>query len=67
MTRSSDPTSQPRAAGTVDAVLAAIDADVPPKRLLLGSLAFDLVLPACEQRMSVWRDWEITSRSADAA
>jgi NAD(P)-dependent dehydrogenase (short-subunit alcohol dehydrogenase family) len=67
VTSATDPAGRPGAAHTISAVLAAIDADTPPKRLLLGSQAFDGVLQVYEQRMSAWRDWETVSRSADAA
>ncbi len=62
-----DASRQPGAAETVDAVLAAVDADFPRIRLLLGSQAFDIVLPTYERRVQTWRDWEQTTRSADAS
>ena len=67
VTGATDPATRPGAADTVGALLAAVDTDTPPKRLLLGSGAFDGVLQVYEQRMSAWREWEAVSRSADAA
>jgi hypothetical protein len=59
-------TGKPPASATAGAVLAAIDADEPPTRLLLGSSAYNLVLTTYEQRVQTWRDWETVTRSADA-
>lgn len=58
-------TPRPEAAVTVGAFLAAIDSDTPPKRLILGSQAFDLALNTYDQRVNAWREWETVSRSAD--
>lgn len=64
-TDESSPAS-PQAIDTVEAVMTAIDADNPPVRLLLGSLAFDWVVGVTEQRVQTWRNWEEVTRSADA-
>jgi len=61
-----DPATLPAPSATVDAVLAAIDAEQPPARLILGSSTFDQILPAYERRLKTWRDWETVTRSADA-
>ncbi|HWH31410.1 MAG TPA: SDR family NAD(P)-dependent oxidoreductase [Egibacteraceae bacterium] len=58
------PSAQPDPSLTVPAVLAAVDADEPPLRLLLGSFAFDMVVPIVERRVQDWRAWEDLSRSA---
>jgi NAD(P)-dependent dehydrogenase (short-subunit alcohol dehydrogenase family) len=55
----------PPAEASVLAVLAAVDAEQPPARLLLNSDAYDLALGTYEQRMQAWRQWETLSRSAD--
>lgn len=60
------PTGKPPATATAGALLAVVDADEPPTRLLLGSRAYDLVLTTYEQRVQTWRDWETVTRSADA-
>ncbi|WP_410631204.1 SDR family oxidoreductase [Amycolatopsis sp. cmx-4-83] len=51
---------------TIAAVLAAVDAEQPPLRLLLSSTAYDLAQNIYAGRQKVWADWESTSRSADA-
>jgi NAD(P)-dependent dehydrogenase (short-subunit alcohol dehydrogenase family) len=57
----------PTAQDSVAAVLAAVDADEPPTRLLLTSVAYDMVQHVYEQRVQTWKAWEQTSRSADAS
>lgn len=46
-------------------VLAVVDADEPPLRILVGDLAADAVLPLTEERLAGWRRWEDLGRSAD--
>ena len=46
------------------AVFAAIDAETPPRRLLLGSGAYDIVQGVYAERLKTWAEWEDTSRSA---
>ncbi|MEV0895067.1 SDR family NAD(P)-dependent oxidoreductase [Promicromonospora sp. NPDC050262] len=45
-------------------VLAVVDADEPPLRILVGDLAADAVLPITEKRVAAWRRWEDLGRSA---
>ena len=45
-------------------VLAVVDADEPPLRILVGDLAVDAVLPITQERISAWRRWEELGRSA---
>jgi NAD(P)-dependent dehydrogenase (short-subunit alcohol dehydrogenase family) len=66
VSQSAGPAGKPPASATASAVLAVVDADEPPARLLLGSAAYNLVLPAYERRLQTWRDWETVTRSADA-
>jgi len=66
VSQAAGPTGKPPTSATASAVLAAVDADEPPARLLLGSSAYDLVLPIYERRLQAWRDWETVTRSADA-
>ncbi|MEV5527646.1 SDR family NAD(P)-dependent oxidoreductase [Streptomyces prunicolor] len=61
-----DPATLPAPSATVAAVLAVIDAEQPPTRLVLGSSTFDQILPTHERRLKTWRDWESVTRSADA-
>ncbi|MBE1878287.1 SDR family oxidoreductase [Myceligenerans pegani] len=55
----------PEAEDSVEAMLAAVDAEEPPLRLIFASRGYDMVLAVHEQRMATWRDWEKISRSAD--
>jgi NAD(P)-dependent dehydrogenase (short-subunit alcohol dehydrogenase family) len=55
----------PTAQDSVGAVLAAVDAEEPPTRLLLSSQAYDTALHVYDQRVQTWKAWEQTSRSAD--
>jgi NAD(P)-dependent dehydrogenase (short-subunit alcohol dehydrogenase family) len=59
--------TQPTAADSVAAVLAAVDAEQPPTRLLLSSQAYGMALHTYDQRVKTWKAWEDTSRSADAS
>lgn len=45
-------------------VLAVVDADEPPLRILVGDLAADAVIPITEERLAAWRRWEDLGRSA---
>lgn len=45
-------------------VLAVVDADEPPLRILVGDLAAGAVLPITEERVDAWRRWEALGRSA---
>jgi NAD(P)-dependent dehydrogenase (short-subunit alcohol dehydrogenase family) len=46
------------------AVFAVVDAETPPRRLLLGGSAYDIVQGVYAERVKSWADWEDTSRSA---
>lgn len=52
---------------TTSAVLAVVDADNPPLRLLLSSQAYDIAHTVHAQRLKTWSEWETTSRSAAPA
>lgn len=45
-------------------VLAVVDTDEPPLRILVGDLAVDAVLPITEERVAAWRRWEDLGRTA---
>jgi len=49
---------------TTAAVFAAIDADTPPRRLLLSGTAYDIAQNTYAERVKTWSEWEQTSRSA---
>lgn len=57
--------THPHPNASTDAVLTAIDAELPPARLVLGSSGIQTVLAAYEQRITTWREWEQLSRSID--
>ncbi|MGW5687394.1 SDR family oxidoreductase [Nonomuraea sp. NPDC003754] len=57
--------SEPRLAA--QAVLALVDSDEPPLRLLLGSMVYDLAFDISRQRMDTWAGWERVSRAAEHA
>ena len=54
----------PEASASADAILAVVDAEDPPLRLLLNSLAYDTVTGVYRSRLDVWAAWEETSRAA---
>jgi len=54
----------PEPSTTAAAVLAVVDAENPPLRLLLSGLAYDMVQNAYKQRQQTWSEWETTTRSA---
>ena len=56
--------TQPGPDDTTAAVFAAIDAENPPKRLLLSGTAFDIAQNVYADRVKTWSEWEETSRSA---
>jgi len=62
--RSSGAHTAPGPDATTDAVFAAIDAENPPRRLLLSGTAFDIAQRVYADRVQTWKDWEDTSRSA---
>jgi NAD(P)-dependent dehydrogenase (short-subunit alcohol dehydrogenase family) len=51
---------------TTAAVLAVVDAENPPLRLLLSGGAYDIAQGLYQQRVKTWSEWEATSRSAQA-
>ncbi|MGI5499868.1 SDR family oxidoreductase [Lentzea sp. CA-135723] len=50
---------------TVQAILAVVDAENPPLRLLLSGQAFEVARHLYNQRLATWAKWEETSRSTD--
>jgi NAD(P)-dependent dehydrogenase (short-subunit alcohol dehydrogenase family) len=56
--------TQPGPDDTTAAVFAAIDAENPPRRLLLSGTAYDIAQQVYQDRIKTWQDWEGTSRSA---
>jgi NAD(P)-dependent dehydrogenase (short-subunit alcohol dehydrogenase family) len=64
--RSAENSGAPVAKDSVPAILAAVDADEPPSRLLLTSQAVQIVVPQVEERVRGWRAWADTSALADA-
>ncbi|MFF0413138.1 SDR family NAD(P)-dependent oxidoreductase [Kitasatospora sp. NPDC004745] len=57
--------SDPELAAT--ALLALVDSDRPPLRLLLGSMVYDLAFDIARTRMETWAAWEPVSRAAERA
>ncbi|MCG6498726.1 SDR family NAD(P)-dependent oxidoreductase [Kitasatospora sp. A2-31] len=57
--------SDPKLAAT--ALLALVDSDEPPLRLLLGSMVYDLAFDLARTRMDTWAQWEAVSRAAEHA
>ncbi|WP_405360312.1 SDR family NAD(P)-dependent oxidoreductase [Kitasatospora sp. NBC_00085] len=51
-------------AKAADAVLALVDSDRPPLRLVLGSAMYDVAQDAADRRKADWAGWEATSRAA---
>ncbi|EME62542.1 short chain dehydrogenase [Rhodococcus ruber BKS 20-38] len=68
-------TAATSAAGGVDsepalaaaAVRAAVDSDVPPRRLILGSVVYDAAVGLAQDRIRDWAAWEKVSRAAEHA
>lgn len=57
--------SDPRLAAA--AILALVDSDDPPLRLLLGSMVYDLAHELSRRRLEAWAAWEQVSRAAEHA
>ncbi|MCW2877987.1 MAG: short-chain dehydrogenase/reductase, partial [Sphaerisporangium sp.] len=57
----------PAPSTTASAVLAVVDAENPPLRLLLSSFAYDVAQSVYGQRQQTWSEWEATSRAAGGA
>lgn len=53
-------------AGVVRTTLDIADVDRPPLRVLVGSMAFEIVTGINQQRLAAWGEWESTSRAADS-
>jgi NAD(P)-dependent dehydrogenase (short-subunit alcohol dehydrogenase family) len=51
-------------AATTAAIMKVVDADDPPLRLLLGTLAMQLCRSAYEERLKTWAAWDEISRAA---
>ncbi|MFE2723568.1 SDR family NAD(P)-dependent oxidoreductase [Kitasatospora sp. NPDC059327] len=50
-----------------EALLALVDSEEPPLRLLLGSMVYDLAFDIARGRMETWAAWEKVSRAAEHA
>ena len=48
-----------------EAILAVVDAENPPLRLLLGDFATQIVPQVYEKRLQTWKDWDQVSKDAD--
>ena len=48
-----------------EALMKLLQSDNPPRRLILGSVIFDLVRNTYHERIKTWEDWESVSRSAE--
>lgn len=48
-----------------EALMKLVESENPPRRLILGSLIFDLVRDTYKERIKTWEDWEAVSRSAE--
>ena len=57
--------SAPQLAAQV--VMALVNSDHPPLRLLLGSMVYDVAFNLSQQRMDTWAKWEQVSRAAEKA
>ena len=52
------------AEATAEAILAVVDAQTPPLRLLLGDTALQIAEHAYADRLATWRQWESVSKAA---
>ncbi|GAA3597711.1 SDR family oxidoreductase [Kineosporia mesophila] len=59
-----DPSTTGDATATAPAVLAVVDAERPPLRLLLGDWVLDRVKSVYAERVSTWEQWAPVSRAA---
>ncbi|MFC4376395.1 SDR family NAD(P)-dependent oxidoreductase [Nocardia halotolerans] len=50
-----------------EALLRLVDAEEPPRRLLLGDMVYDLAFDLTRAKMATWSAWEQTSRAAERA
>ncbi|MDQ3786752.1 MAG: SDR family NAD(P)-dependent oxidoreductase [Actinomycetota bacterium] len=49
------------------AVVALVNSDDPPLRLLLGDMAYDLAVELTNRKLATWAEWEEVSRAAEHA
>jgi NAD(P)-dependent dehydrogenase (short-subunit alcohol dehydrogenase family) len=54
-------------AATAPAILALVDAELPPLRLFLGVGVLDATRASYERRMQTWEQWDDVARAAQAA
>ena len=59
-----DPSTFGKPEATGKAILAAVDAEQPPLRLVLGSVTLPMFRAAYSQRLKTWDEWEVVSDSA---
>jgi hypothetical protein len=51
---------------TADAILAIVDAEEPPLRVIFGALPLQILRNAYDQRLATW-EWESVSKSAQGS
>lgn len=61
-----DPSKTGDAAATAPAILAVVDAENPPLRLLLGDWLLDQMTDVYAARIKTWQDWSSISNAAQA-
>ena len=44
-----------------------VASNMPPLRLTLGSMVYDLAMDTLKARMVTWEDWEAVSRASEKA
>ncbi len=52
-------------ARAAQALLAVLDSEHPPLRLLLGQRAADVAPEVCRHRLAEWAEWDLVARGAD--
>lgn len=50
-----------------EAIMALVNSDRPPRRLLLGNMVYDVAFDISHKRMDTWAEWEQISRAAEKA
>ena len=60
--RASYPYGDPDA--TAEAILAVVDAEEPPRRILLGAPPLQIIRDAYDERLATWEAWEPVSKAA---
>jgi len=48
-----------------EALMKLVKSENPPRRLILGSVIFDIIRDTYKERIKTWEDWEAVSRSAE--